>query len=161
MQYETERLLLRELQWDDFEDWRAILCDPEIMRHYPAPLDDEGVRVWIKRNLDRYDRYGFGLCAVVLKENGRFIGDCGLTMQEINGRMRPEVGYHIRRDCQRMGYAREAAAKWIELGFTKWRFPAIYSYMKYANEASAATARSNGLRLVDEYADPVNTKTRV
>ena len=32
------------------------------------------------------------------------IGDCGLTLQTINGNKLPEIGYHIRRDFQRRGY---------------------------------------------------------
>ena len=37
------------------------------------------------------------------------IGDCGLTIQIFNGNVLPEIGYHIRRDFQRRGYAKEAA----------------------------------------------------
>ena len=52
---------------------------------------------------------GFGLWAVCLKETGEMIGDCGLTMQFINHTIKPEIGYHIRKDYQRNGYAKEAA----------------------------------------------------
>lgn len=46
--------------------------------------------------------------AVVLKATGEMIGDCGLTMQSINGHIKPEIGYHIRKDCQRKEYVGEA-----------------------------------------------------
>ena len=46
---------------------------------------------------------------MTLRETGELIGDCGLTLQNINGELLPEIGYHIRRDCQRQGYAAEAA----------------------------------------------------
>lgn len=39
--------------------------------------------------------FGFGLWAVVLKETGELIGDCGLTMQNVDGVILPEIGYHI------------------------------------------------------------------
>ena len=96
-----------------------------------------------------------------LKDTGEFIGDCGITMQNIHGQMLPEVGYHIRRDQQRKGYASEAAAACIRAGFEQFDFPAIYSYMKYTNVASYSTAMKNGMTFVEEYADPVNTYTRV
>lgn len=35
---------------------------------------------------------------LILRE---MIGDCGLTMQNIGGMIKPENGYHIRGDCQR------------------------------------------------------------
>ena len=42
---------------------------------------------------------------VCLKDTGEMIGDCGLTLQNIDGEMLPEIGYHIRRDCQCRGIA--------------------------------------------------------
>lgn len=45
----------------------------------------------------QYKIFGFGLWAVVLKETDEVIGDCGLTMQIINGQIKPEIGYHIRK----------------------------------------------------------------
>ena len=65
------------------------------MTHYPAPFDEARTRRWIDWNLENYMQYGFGLWAVVLKETGEFIGDCGLTLQNIDGEMLPEIGYHI------------------------------------------------------------------
>ena len=102
MYLETERLRLREMTMDDYDALYAVLADPEIMQHYPYAFDGEKVRGWIRRNMDRYRTFGFGLWAVCLKESGEMIGDCGLTMQTIGGVIRPEIGYHIR-----PGYAAE------------------------------------------------------
>ena len=86
-----------------------MLADSDIMRHYPYTFDERRVRGWISKNIERYRDFGFGLWAVVLKETGGMIGDCGITMQFINGRIEPEIGYHLHRDWQKRGYAREAA----------------------------------------------------
>ena len=59
------------------------------------------------------------------------------------------------------GYAGEAAEASIRLAFEQFGFPAVYSYMKAENEPSWRTAMKNGMTLVDEYDDPVNTRTRV
>ena len=98
MRLETERLILRELTNEDFAAWYEILSDAETMQFYPAPFDEEKVRQWISWNLENYQTYGFGLWAVLLKEENRFIGDCGITMQYIHGQMLPEIGYHIHRN---------------------------------------------------------------
>ena len=161
MQLETPRLLLREYVPEDFDALHEILSDPETMRHYPHPFSPDETRQWIERNRARYAEYGFGLWAAILKSDGRLIGDCGITMQPIHGRMLPEVGYHIHRDHQRRGYASEAAAECIRFAFEVLTFETIYSYMKYTNIASCRTAERNGLRFVEEYDDPVNTRTRV
>lgn len=154
---ETKRLILREYTWDDFDALHAILSDPEIMQHYPHPFSEEETRSWIQRNLNRYRDYGFGLWAVVRKENGQFIGDCGLTLQNIDGEILPEIGYHISKPYQRHGYGSEAARAVRDWAFTHTPYIAIYSYMKYTNVGSYSTALANGMHKVKEYPDPVNT----
>ena len=100
---ETERLFLREMERNDYDALYRVLADTEIMRHYPYTFDETRVRAWIERNIDRYRVNRFGLWAVCLKESGEMIGDCGLTLQNINGNVLPEIGYHIRHDCQHRG----------------------------------------------------------
>ena len=158
---ETERLILREMDQNDYESLFAVLADSDIMEHYPYTFDEARVRNWIFRNRERYQKDGFGLWAVVLKETGEMIGDCGITVQNIHGTMLPEIGYHIRADRQRKGYASEAAAACIRWAFESRAFPAVYSYMKYTNIPSQRTAMKNGMRLLEEYEDPDNTYTRV
>jgi len=154
---ETERLLLREYTPEDFDALYEILSDPETMRHYPAPYDAERTRGWIAWNLDNYERYGFGLWAVVLKETGEFIGDCGVTLQNIDGETLPEIGYHIHKKYWRRGFAKEAARAVRDWAFRNTGYDALYSYMKYTNAASRATALANGMTQVKEYPDPKNT----
>ena len=158
---ETDRLILREMTEDDFDAMYAVLADSDIMQHYQYTFDQERVRGWIRRNIERYKIFGFGLWAVVLKETGEVIGDCGLTMQIINGQIRPEIGYHIRKDYQRRGYASEAAKAVRDWTFMNTPFNIIYSYMKYANVASYRTAIAYGCRLVDEFEDENNEITKV
>lgn len=161
MRLETERLILRELTEDDFDGLYEILSDEETMKHYPKPFDKEKVSSWIQWNQENYKTFGFGLWAVVLKENGKLIGDCGITMQTIHGKTKPEIGYHIHKDYQKKGYATEAAIQCKDFIFGKTPFHTVYTYMKYTNEASYSVALKNGMHLIEEYADPVNYKTRV
>ena len=161
MTLETRRLRLREMDAGDYDALYAVLGDPDIMRHYPYAFDKARVRAWIERNRERYRVFGFGLWAVCLRETGEMIGDCGLTMQLIGGVIRPEIGYHIRADMQRRGYAREAASAVRDWAFAHTPFNVIYSYMKYTNEPSARTALSWGCAQVDEFSDDVNGITKV
>ena len=153
----TDRLFLREMTMDDFDALYKVLADRNIMQHYPYTFDEKRVSDWIERNMNRYNEYGFGLWAVCLKETGEMIGDCGLTLQNIEGEMLPEIGYHIRADHQRKGYAKEAAAAVRDWAFQNTEYNILYSYMKYTNEGSWRTAMSNGMKKVKEYPDPKNT----
>ena len=161
MVIETERLYLREMTENDFEALNKVLADSDIMQHYPYTFDEARVRGWINRNIERYKIFGFGLWAVCLKETGEMIGDCGLTMQLINDQIKPEIGYHIRADKQRKGYAKEAASAVRDWTFNNTPFNIVYSYMKYTNEASAKTAISYGCKQVDEVSDEINEITKV
>ena len=161
MTLETERLILREMTPDDFDALYAVLADSDIMQHYPYTFDEKRVRNWITRNMERYCVFGFGLWALCLKETGEMIGDCGMTMQMIDGFIRPEIGYHVRKDQQRKGYAREAASAVRDWAFENTPFQIVYSYMKASNFPSARCAVSWGCRQVDEYTDAEHEITKV
>ena len=158
---ETERLFLREMDENDFDALYEVLADADIMQHYPYTFDENRVRNWIQRNIERYRIFGFGLWAVCLKETGEMIGDCGITLQLIDGQIKPEIGYHIRADKQRNGYAKEAAIAVRDWTFNNTPFQIVYSYMKYTNEPSEKTAISYGCKQVDEYKDDENEITKV
>ena len=158
---ETERLILRELREEDFEALFSVLADSDIMRHYPYTFDEKRVRNWIAKNRARYGVWGFGLWAVVWRETGEMIGDCGLTVQEIDGAFCPEIGYHIAARFQRRGIASEAARAVRDWTFEKPPFQELFSYMKADNLPSRAVARKNGMRLVREFTDAEGEKTSV
>ena len=153
---ETERLILRELREEDFEALFAVLADSDIRRHSPYTFDEKRVRNWIAKNRARYGVWGFGLWAVVWRETGEMIGDCGLTMQEIDGAFCPEIGYHIHERFQRQGYAKEAARAVRDWAFQNTDYDILYSYMKYTNIGSYSTALANGMKKVKEYANSRN-----
>ena len=158
---ETGRLFLREMVESDFEALRRVLGDRDIMGHYPYTFDDERIRSWIARNRERYRIFGFGLWAVCRKDTGEMIGDCGLTMQIIDGQIRPEIGYHIRADHQRQGFAKEAACAVRDWAWKNTPFRVIYSYMKAENLPSIRTAMAYGCEYAGEFRDDEGEMTKV
>jgi len=61
MVLETRRLLLREMKPDDFQALFPVLSDPETMCHYPYTFDEQHVKDWIERNINRYQKDGFAV----------------------------------------------------------------------------------------------------
>ena len=106
----TPRLTLREMTDADLDDMAALLGDDDVMRYYPRPMSRGEAQDWIARNRRRYRVHGFGLWIVSLRGGGEFVGDCGLTLQHVDGADELEVGYHVRPGMQGNGYATEAAA---------------------------------------------------
>jgi len=157
MVLETKRMVLRKFTPEDFDAVYEMYSDPETMAHYPKPYDAEMTRNWIAWNIQHYEDYGFGIWAVILKETGAYIGDCGITMQNIDGDWVPEIGYHIHKNHWRKGFGLEAAKAVRDWFFETTDFPSVYSYMKYTNVASYSTAMANGMKKIKEYPDPKNT----
>ena len=117
MKLETERLYMRELTQSDYGSLCKILQDEKTMYAYNEPFSDSEVQSWLDNQLARYEKYGFGLWAVIHKETDELIGQCGLTVQQWKDREVLEIGYLFRREYWHMGYASEAATACREYAF--------------------------------------------
>jgi RimJ/RimL family protein N-acetyltransferase len=138
---ETERLLLRELRPDDAETVHAVFDDPHARHWYPHLADRAAVDEWVAQNLERYAAHGFGLWALLLKESGELVGDCGLTLQDVEGTVELEVGWHVRADRRRRGLATEAGRACLEWGMRETDYGRIVSLVHLENAASGAVAQ--------------------
>jgi [ribosomal protein S5]-alanine N-acetyltransferase len=143
---ETSRLALREFCVEDAQALAAVIGDPETMRFYPAALDRAGVEEWIARNRRRYAKNGHGLWAMILRETGDLIGDCGLTFQDVGGSDEMEIGYHVRRDLWGRGLATEAARACRDYGFANFPVDRLVSIIRVENTPSRRVAEKNGMK---------------
>ena len=148
---ETERLLLREMTQDDLPALQGILQDEETMYAYNGAFDEAETQAWLDRQLSRYAQYGFGLWAVVLKESGGMIGQCGLTMQPWRGDEVLEVGYLFNRAFWHHGYATEAARGYMEYAFDRLGAREVCSIIRETNLPSRRVAERNGMTMRDTW----------
>jgi [ribosomal protein S5]-alanine N-acetyltransferase len=148
--FETARLALREFAPEDATDLAKILSDPETMRFYPEPYDQEGVQRWIERNRERYKNDGVGLWAMVLKSTKELIGDCGIILQKVDGELLYEVGYHLRRDFWGHGLATEAAVACRDWAFANLKADRLVSLIRPENLPSRRVAERNGMIILKE-----------
>lgn len=81
------------MEQSDYEALCKILQDQDAMYAYEGAFGDDEVQEWLDRQIARYQKWGFGLWAVVLKENGEMIGKCGLTVQPWKEDEVLEIGY--------------------------------------------------------------------
>lgn len=142
---ETERLRLRQMESADYGDLCKILKDEEVMYAYEGAFSDEEVRSWLDKQFVRYKEDGFGLFAVILKETGEMIGQCGLTLQDIPGRQVLEIGYLFQKRYWHQGYATEAAKACKEYAFTVLKADEVFSIIRDSNIASQNVAKRNGM----------------
>lgn len=144
--FETERLYLRELTVEDKKELARVLSDPASMEFYPHPFSEEEVEQWIRWNIENYKKYKHGLWGVILKDGDIFIGDCGITMQNIDNELIPELGFHIIKAYCNKGFATEAALACKEYAFDVLNYSRIFSYTTVQNIPSQKVAEKIGMR---------------
>ena len=141
----TERLILRRLRRRDLPSLYLILCDDEVMYAYNGAFSKREARAWFNKQRVRYRRTGLGLWAVVLRETGEMIGQCGLTRQRVEEREVLEIGYLFQRAHWKQGYAIEAARACKRYAFETLDAQEVYSIIRDNNIASMNVAIRNGM----------------
>jgi [ribosomal protein S5]-alanine N-acetyltransferase len=147
---ETPRLILRHFVPEDADALARVISDVETMRYDPARFDRAGVGAWITRNVCLYEADGYGLWAMDLKATGKMIGDCGITLQDVDGETMREMGYHLRRDMRGQGLATEAARACRDYGFTHLHEPFLISLIRPENVPSRRVAERNDMKVWKE-----------
>ncbi|MEG0751815.1 MAG: GNAT family N-acetyltransferase [Oscillospiraceae bacterium] len=146
---ETKRLFLREMQQSDYKDLCKILQDKDVMYAYEGAFSDDETQSWLDKQLYRYQEDGFGLYAVILKETGEMIGQCGPTIQDYNNEKVVEIGYLFQKAYWHKGYAIEAASACKEYAFAVLDAGEVFSIIRDTNIASQNVARRNGMERID------------
>ena len=148
---ETERLYLREMNPSDFESLCKILQDEDAMYAYEGAFSDSEVQEWLDRQISRYQKWNFGLWAVILKETDEMIGQCGLTMQPWKEDEVLEIGYLFERQYWHNGYATEATIACKKYAFEKLDADEVCSIIRDSNIASQKVALRNGMIKMDTW----------
>jgi RimJ/RimL family protein N-acetyltransferase len=144
---ETARLLLRPFTKADVPAMTPVYGNPLVMKHLLHDgVDAPSARDMIKRFIDCWQCNGFGIFVVVLKENGRPIGHCGLNYLE--GGCDIELLYLIDQPFWGRGLATEAAAAVLGYAFNAKKFPRIVAVAMPENLESRKVMEKLGMRLV-------------
>ena len=135
----TERLILREFGADD---WRAVLDyqrDPLYLRFYPwedrSEADARAFVEMFREWQSEVPRRRFQL-AIILREDGRLIGNCGIRRKPDND-WEADLGYELSPQYWGHGYATEAARAMVDFGFRQLDLQRISSWCIADNVASA------------------------
>lgn len=122
---ETERLILRPHQPDDFDSYADMWSEPDVVRFIGGrPFTREESWSRMLRQAGLWQHMGFGFFAIEEKETGRFIGEAGF--HDLKRTMSPslegtlEAGWALVSSGQGWGYATEAmtaAVNWADVAF--------------------------------------------
>ncbi len=138
---------MRLLPWQP-DDWlllRPIGTDPQVMRYISGgkPWPDEQIREFVGRQISHFDRLGYCLWKLLLKETSAMIGFCGL--QPLDGTAETEIGWWLARAWWEQGLATEAARAALTDGFERAGLARIVAVALAANQASIHVMEKLGM----------------
>jgi [ribosomal protein S5]-alanine N-acetyltransferase len=134
--FETERLIVRGIEFEDLDAFAELCADPIAMQYMGDGkiLDRETVERWIGICHDKYQQRGYGTSALVEKESGKFIGFCGVVRAPDTDF--DEIVYAFSQAVWGKGYATEAALAMLDYVFSISELSEIYATIHAKNAAS-------------------------
>ncbi|GDX53402.1 hypothetical protein LBMAG27_24490 [Bacteroidota bacterium] len=141
---ETPRLLLREFEITDAENFYLLNSDHDVIRYTGdvafKNLDEAKALI---ENYVPYKRDGYGRWTVVLKETKEILGWCGLRFIEDTKHI--DLGYRFMKKYWNKGYATEAARACVEYGFQKLGMTEIIARAMKENLSSIEVMKKVGM----------------
>lgn len=136
---ETERLVLRQIDEGDAELQMRVLNTPQVMEHLGGPKELHEIQAKHAKSMASFARDGFGFMMMIEKASGDLVGHCGL--KRVDHPLAPnqgdfEIGWLVRQDRWRRGYAGEAMRAVIEWAFSRHQAQRIVALTCERNEPS-------------------------
>jgi len=143
----TARLRMRRWRPADRGPFAAMNADPEVMRHFPAPLDRAASDAFVDRIERRFESQGYGLWALERRADHTFLGFAGLNPMPPGtpGAGEMEVGWRLARHAWGAGYATEAGLEALRVALGPAGLTAVWSITAVGNTRSQAVMRRLGL----------------
>ncbi len=144
----TERLVLREFTERDLQAVYEYASDPEVVCYMVwGPNTQEETRDFIRRAMASHGEkprrdYQF---AVVLKEEDRLIGSCGLQVSNPD-HQEAWIGYCFNRHFWGKGYATQVARRLLTFGFDELKLHRIFATCDPQNKGSVRVLEKAGIR---------------
>ena len=146
---QTTRLTLRPFELGDLDDLLAYMSRPDTVRYlYAGVKDRAGAQELLARWMagSSMSQAGERLVLAVTPQGGRRVMGEVMLMWRSQEHQQAELGYVLHPDFQGQGYAYEAAAAMLGLGFKEYNFHRIYARCDARNTASYKLMQRLGMR---------------
>jgi RimJ/RimL family protein N-acetyltransferase len=151
LEFDTERLRLRQWCPSDLEPFAALNADPRVMEFFPSVLGREASNAAVERWQAQIEARGWGLWAAEIRSTKEFIGFIGLQVPIAPLPFSPcvEVGWRLARNYWGRGYATEGARGAICQGFVQLGLAEIVSFTAVGNLKSRAVMERLGMQAAE------------
>ena len=140
MGIETDRLILRDWREEDIEPFNRHTNTPAVMRWLGGVMSEEEARTRIVDRIMVWQKErGFTFWIVERKADREVLGFCGIKIADTPGAPVEgvhEVGWRLREDAWRQGYAKEAAIASIDFAFETLGAPRVVALTFQGNAPS-------------------------
>jgi RimJ/RimL family protein N-acetyltransferase len=149
IEFETQRLILRQWRPADRAPFAALNADPIVMMYFPTSL----TREQSDSTADRCERLiaerGWGAWATEIKATGEFIGFVGLHIPQDDLPVSPcvEILWRLAQAYWHQGFATEAARGALHIGLEQLQLPEIVSFTVPSNTRSRAVMERLGMQM--------------
>ncbi|MFL0672371.1 MAG: GNAT family N-acetyltransferase [Erythrobacter sp.] len=136
---ETARLVLRQIGADDLDAHMRLLNTPAVMEHLGGVQPREVIAAKHAAAREGFVREGFGFMLMIERASGEIVGHCGLRRVAHPLAPNPndhEIGWIVREDRWRRGYAHEAMRAVVDWGFAAVGAPLLVALTCAANTGS-------------------------
>ena len=149
IEFETQRLLLRQWRAADRLPFAALNADPIVMAHFPAPMTRGESDAMANRCERLIAERRWGAWATEIKATGKFIGIVGLHIPQDDLPVSPcvEILWRLAQAHWSQGFATEAARGALHIGFEVLKFPEIVSFTVPSNTRSRAVMERLGMQM--------------
>ena len=143
---ETDRLLIRKFTPVDLDKLIELRSDEEVIKYLGGKKfqNPEAIAKRLKIYIDCYEKFGFGVSAMIWKETGEMFGWSGLQPLEETGEI--EVGYGMIKEFWGKGIGFECALAWLEYGFERAGLERIVAVASPENKASWRIMEKCGMK---------------
>ncbi|WP_149453273.1 GNAT family N-acetyltransferase [Pasteuria penetrans] len=126
---ETERLILRDWEYEDLEPLWKMNQDPRVREFSPVGYTGWETEDMVRWFCQHWWEYGFTSFACESKENATFIGHVGLVVCSFEAHFTPnvEIGWRLDARYWGRGYATEAARAVLAKSFTDYGLNEVVS----------------------------------
>ena len=146
---QTSRLLLRELEEADGDQFYKLSLDPDVLTYTgDPPFESVEKAAEFLKDYYQYKLYGYGRWATILKETGEFLGWCGLRRNDLMNQT--DLGFRFYKQFWNKGYATEAGLACIHYAFNKLGLTRIVGNVMKENRASIRVLEKCGMTFVRE-----------
>lgn len=151
---ESERLIFRKLTKNDIESWTEFFENNDRLKFLGLPdISKDKTEIateWIERQLERYEKEGFGHLAAIEKSTGEFIGMGGILPRIILEQNEFEIAYSLKQKFWKKGFATEIANQMKKYGFDNAISSKFISIIATENLDSINVAKKNGMKIIHE-----------